>query len=157
MPKVCGRRSLPRRWASRGRPSVRWRTDARLALSIFWAVVGLVLTVLSVTEVLDSSIYSGMGGALMAVGVLQAIRNVKYRKDADYREKIDVEANDERNRFLRMKSWSWAGYIAILVEAAGVIVAIILGEETIRLILSFSVCLILVAYWVSYLILSRKY
>ena len=131
--------------------------NKRLALSIFWAVVGLVLTVLSVTEVLDSSIYSGMGGGLMAVGVLQAIRNVKYRKDADYREKIDVEANDERNRFLRMKSWSWAGYIAILVEAAGVIVAIILGEETIRLILSFSVCLILVAYWVSYLVLSRKY
>ena len=131
--------------------------NKRLALSIFWAVVGLVLTVLSVTEVLDSSIYSGMGGGLMAVGVLQSIRNVKYRKDADYREKIDVEANDERNRFLRMKSWSWAGYIAILVEAAGVIVAIILGEETIRLILSFSVCLILVAYWVSYLILSRKY
>lgn len=136
---------------------IMYYNNKRLALSIFWAVVGLVLTVLSVTEVLDSSIYSGMGGALMAVGVLQAIRNVKYRKDADYREKIDVEANDERNRFLRMKSWSWAGYIAILVEAAGVIVAIILGEKTIRLILSFSVCLILVAYWVSYLILSRKY
>ena len=131
--------------------------NKRLALSIFWAVVGLVLTVLSVTEVLDSSIYSGMGGGLMAVGVLQAIRNVKYRKDADYREKIDVEANDERNRFLRMKSWSWAGYIAILVECVGVIVAIILGKETVRLILSFSVCLILVAYWVSYLVLSRKY
>lgn len=131
--------------------------NKKLALSIFWAVVGLVLTVLSITEVLDSSIYSGMGGGLMAVGVLQSIRNVKYRKDADYREKIDVEANDERNRFLRMKSWSWAGYIAILVEAAGVIVAIILGEETVRLILSFSVCLILVAYWVSYLVLSRKY
>ena len=131
--------------------------NKKLVLSIFWAVVGLVLTVLSVTEVLDSSIYSGMGGGLMAVGVLQSIRNVKYRKDADYREKIDVEANDERNRFLRMKSWSWAGYIAILVEAAGVIIAIILGEETIRLILSFSVCLILVAYWVSYLVLSRKY
>ena len=131
--------------------------NKKLALSIFWAVVGLALTVLSVTEVLDSSIYSGMGGGLMAVGVLQSIRNVKYRKDADYREKIDVEANDERNRFLRMKSWSWAGYIAILVEAAGVIVAIILGEETVRLILSLSVCLILVAYWVSYLVLSRKY
>ena len=131
--------------------------NKKLALSIFWAVVGLALTVLSVTEVLDSSIYSGMGGGLMAVGVLQSIRNVKYRKDADYREKIDVEANDERNRFLRMKSWSWAGYIAILVESVGVIVAIILGEENVRLILSLSVCLILVAYWVSYLVLSRKY
>ena len=131
--------------------------NKRFALSIFWAVVGLVLTVLSVTEVLDSSIYSGMGGGLMAVGVLQAIRNVKYRKDADYREKIDVESNDERNRFLRMKSWSWAGYIVVLIEAIGVIVALVLGQETVRTVLASSVCLILCAYWISYLILSRKY
>ncbi len=129
----------------------------KLALSIFWAVLGLVLVVLSVTEVLDSSIYSGMGGALMAVGILQIIRNVKYRTDADYREKIDTEANDERNRFLRMKSWSWAGYITILIEGLGVVAAMLLGQHTVQLVLSYSVCLILLVYWISYLVLGRKY
>lgn len=131
--------------------------NRRLALSIFWAVVGIVLIVLSVAEVLDSSLYAGMGGGLTAVGVLQSIRNIRYRKDAEYREKIDIEYSDERSRFLRMKSWSWAGYIVVLVEAVGVVVATILGEETIRMVLSYSVCLILVAYWVSYLVLSKKY
>ena len=131
--------------------------NRRLALSIFWAVVGIVLIVLSVAEVLDSSLYAGMGGGLTAVGVLQSIRNIRYRKDAEYREKIDIEYSDERSRFLRMKSWSWAGYIVVLVEAVGVVVATILGEETIRMVLSYSVCLILVAYWVSYLILGKKY
>ncbi|MBP5168458.1 MAG: hypothetical protein ILP14_04555 [Oscillospiraceae bacterium] len=131
--------------------------NKRLVLNIFWIVLGAVLTVLTITEVLDSSVYSGMGGAFMAVGALQLIRTVKYRKDSEYREKVDTEISDERNRFLRMKSWSWAGYFTILIEGIGVIVAMVLGERTIQLVLSYSVCLILVIYWVAYIILSRKY
>ena len=131
--------------------------NRRLVLSIFWVVLGLVLVVLSIMEVLDSSVYAGMGGALAAVGALQVIRNLRYRGNEEYREKVDTEVNDERNRFLRMKSWSWAGYIVVLVEAIGVIVAMIMGKETIQMILCYSVCLILCAYWISYVVLSRKY
>ena len=131
--------------------------NKRLALIVFWIVLGAVLVVLTVTEVLDSSIYSGMGGALMAVGTLQLIRAVKYRKDSEYREKVDTELGDERNRFLRMKSWSWAGYLTILIEGIGAIIAMILGERTVQLVLSYSVCLVLVIYWVAYVILSKKY
>ena len=131
--------------------------NKRLALTVFWIVLGAVLVVLTVTEVLDSSIYSGMGGALMAVGTLQLIRAVKYRKDSEYKEKVDTELGDERNRFLRMKSWSWAGYFTILIEGIGAIIAMVLGERTIQLVLSYSVCLVLVIYWVAYVILSKKY
>ena len=103
--------------------------NRRLALSIFWVVVGAVLVVLSLTEVLDSSVYAGMGGALMAVGCLQAIRNVKYRKDPEFREKVDIELSDERSKYLRMKSWAWTGYIVVLVQAIGVIVALHDSEQ----------------------------
>ena len=131
--------------------------NKRLALTVFWIVLGAVLVVLTVTEVLDSSIYSGMGGALMAVGTLQLIRAVKYRKDSEYKEKVDTELGDERNRFLRMKSWSWAGYFTILIEGIGAIIAMTLGERTVQLVLSYSVCLVLVIYWIAYVILSKKY
>ena len=131
--------------------------NKRLFLSVFWVVLGAVLLILSVTGKLDSTLYAGMGGGLIAVGLLQIARNLRYRRDPAYREKIDTEWGDERNRFLRMQSWSWAGYLTILVESAGVIVAVIAGQRTIQLMLSYSVCLILVTYWVSYLILSRKY
>ena len=130
--------------------------NKRLALTVFWIVLGAVLVVLTVTEVLDSSIYSGMGGALMAVGTLQLIRAVKYRKDSEYKEKVDTELGDERNRFLRMKSWSWAGYFTILIEGIGAIIAMALGERTVQLVLSYSVCLVLVIYWIAYVILSKK-
>ena len=131
--------------------------NRRLALSIFWMVLGIALMGLSVAEVLDSTLYAGMGGGLIAVGALQVIRNLRYRKNGDYREKIDTQIRDERNRFLRMKSWSWTGYIVILVEAVGVIVFMVLGQKAVQSVLSCSVCLMLCVYWISYLILSRKY
>lgn len=131
--------------------------NRRLALSIFWVVLGLVLLSLSIAGVLNSSLYAGMGAALAVVGALQIARNLRYRRDAAYREKIDTEFRDERNQYLRMKSWSWAGYIVVLVEGIGVVVAMVLGQETVQHVLSYSVCLILVVYWLMYLVLSRKY
>lgn len=129
----------------------------RLALSIFWLILGATLMGLSIVEVLDSSLYAGMGGALVAIGVLQIIRNIRYQKDADYREKIDTEISDERNRFLRMKSWSWTAYIVVLIEGAGAIVAMVLGQHTTQLMLSYSVSLIVGVYWITYMVLARKY
>lgn len=131
--------------------------NKRLALSIFWVILGIVLLALSIAGILDSSMYGGMGGALIAVGILQCMRNVRYRKDSDYREKIDTEAGDERNRFLRMKSWAWTGYIVVMVQAAGSIIAFVRGQQLVQEVLGFSICLIVGVYWISYMILSRKY
>ena len=131
--------------------------NKRLALSIFWVVLGLVLFVLAEAEILDSSYFSGMGVAMAVVGTLQVIRNLRYRKDAEYKEKIDIEVTDERNRFLRLQSWAWTGYIVVMVEAAGSIAAHVLGQEIVGQVLSYSVCLIICVYWISWFILSRKY
>ena len=130
--------------------------NKRLFLSVFWVILGAVLLILAVTEKLDS-LYAGMGGGLLVVGALQIARNLRYRRDPAYREKIDTEVSDERNRFLRMKSWSWAGYITVLAEAIAAVIAAVRGQETVQLVLSYSVCLLLAAYYISYLVLSRKY
>ena len=131
--------------------------NRKLVLQIFWIILGAVLLVLSVAEVIESPLYSGMGGALMTVGILQLIRTVKYRKDPEYREKVDIELTDERSKYLRMKSWAWTGYIIVMVEGIGVIIAMILGYETIQLVLAYSLCLILLVYWITYLVLNKKY
>lgn len=131
--------------------------NKRLILSIFWIVLGVVLVALTLTGVLDSGIYSGMGGALIAVGILQVARNLRYRNDPGYSEKIDTLASDERIRFIRMQSWSWAGYAVVLIEGIGTVVALILGQHLVQMVLAYSVCLTVCAYWISFMILSRKY
>ena len=131
--------------------------NKRLALSIFWIILGAVLMWLSIAEVVDSTYWSGMGGALIAVGALQVIRNLRYRNNTEYQEKLDIEYGDERNKYLRMMSWAWTGYIVVLIEAIGVVVALIMGQHTIQVILAYSVCLIVGIYWIVHMILKRKY
>ena len=131
--------------------------NKKLVLSIFWIILGVVLMWLAIAEVIDAAYWSGMGGALIAVGVLQVIRNLRYRNNPEYQEKLDIEYGDERNKYLRMMSWAWTGYIVVLIEALGVVVALIMGQHTIQVILAYSVCLIVGIYWIVYMILKRKY
>ena len=56
-----------------------------------------------------------------------------------------------------MKSWAWTGYIVVLAEAIGVVIAMITGQELLCRVLSWSVCLIVGVYWITYMVLSRKY
>ena len=131
--------------------------NKRLALNIAWVALGLALFVLSVAEVLDSSIYSGFGGMLMAIGGVNLVRIARYRNDDTYREKVDTQVVDERNEFLRMKAWSVAGPIIVVAGAIGSVVAMVLGMRSLQLDLSFAACFALVAYWVTYLVVSRIY
>ena len=93
----------------------------------------------------------------MAVGFLQVKRNLKYRKDPSYKEKVNIEITDERLKYLRMKAWSWAGYLVVLIQAIAAVVAAIQGHYIIQQVLLYSVCLIVSIYWISYLVLSKKY
>ena len=129
--------------------------NKKLALSIFWVVLGITLLVLNLVGVLDD-LYSSMGIALIIVGGLQVWRNLKYRRDPEYREKIDIAASDERNRAIRMQSWAWAGYIVVLGEMVASLVAFFMGQILVQRVLMLSACALLVIYWVTYVILSKK-
>ena len=128
----------------------------RLIWGVFWIVLGLTLTVLGIMGRIDSY-WSGMGGGVLAVGVLQMVRYVKYMSNEEYREQTDVANKEERNRFISNKSWAWTGYLCVFICAAGSIVFKLIGREDLMMFASLSVCLILVVYWVCYLILGRKY
>ena len=130
--------------------------NKRLALSIFWLVLGLVLVVLSAAEVLNDSIYAGMGAALAVIGGLQLGRHIKYRRDPEYREKIDIEAGDERYKSIRLQSWAWTGYLFILVAAVVSVVAYFMGQAVVQQTLCYSICFMLVVYWIANVILNRK-
>ena len=128
----------------------------RLILSIIWTVLGAVIVVLSCLEILDE-FWSGFGGGLVAVGLLQLFRNIRYRTNNDYKEKVDVEVNDERNKFLSTKAWAWTGYTFIICCAIATIVFRVAGYEEYSFIASMAICLMAVIYFVTYMILRRKY
>ena len=130
--------------------------NKRIYLSVLWVVLGGVLVALELTRRIEEY-WGSMGFALVVVGLLQIVRFVRYQRNADYREKMDVENKDERNRFLANKAWAWAGYWIVLICAVGTIVFKLLGREDLMMFSSGVVCLMLVLYWLCYAVLKRKY
>ena len=130
--------------------------NKRMLLSVFWIVLGLALMGCHLAGWIEEY-WSSMGFAFMIVGILQMIRNIRYRTNAEYRERRDTETADERNKFIANKAWAWAGYLFVMIAAAGSIVFKLMGREDLMMLASGSVCLIMVLYWISYIILKRKY
>ena len=101
--------------------------------------------------------WNGLGAALVVVGALRLIRQIRYNTSTKYKEETDTALSDERNHFIRAKAWSWVGYLYIMIAAVATIVFKLLGQETLMFFCSGSVCVLLVLYWIIYFILTRKY
>ena len=128
----------------------------RLIASIVEIVLGIVLLICGSIGLIDSY-WSGMGGGLIGVGIVFLFRSIRYKRDPEYKEEYDIEISDERNKYIRLKAWSWAGYLYVMVAAVGAIVFKLLGHEDLMMFCSGSVCLVLVLYWGSYMVLKNKY
>ena len=94
--------------------------NKRFIFSIAWIVLGITFLVCSILGILDD-FWSGLGCGLFAVGTMQLIRVKRYASNPDYRTAVDTEVNDERNKYISMRAWAWAGYSYIMICAAAVI------------------------------------
>ena len=127
-----------------------------IIFGVIWLLLGLVLTVLSCLKTLDE-FWSGMGSALMVVGIVRLLRSYRLSRSETYREKREVAETDERFRFIRNKAWAWAGYLFIIICALSTIVFKLLGQDLLCMVLGGAVCLMLVLFWVCFFILKKKY
>lgn len=132
------------------------KNSKRMIASVVEIFLGLALSICGALGIVDSY-WSGMGSALIVVGAIFLIRQIRYKTDKIYQENVDVKVKDERNRFLSMKAWSWAGYLFVMICAIASIVLRILGQDMYSVIAGYCVCLIILLYWASYMILRRKY
>ena len=132
------------------------RTDRSIIGGVLYIALGAVLLGLGIAQVVDA-FWSGMGSALMAVGVIRIVHFVRFRKDETYRENQEIAKTDERIRFLRSKAWAWAGYLFVLMAAAGAIAFKLLGQDLLSIAAGGAVCLLVILYAFCYLALRKKY
>lgn len=128
----------------------------RLLVNLIYLVIGLSLSACALAGLVDE-FWSGMGVSLMIVGTIRLVREIRYKTNDSYRESMDVEANDERNKYIAVKAWSFAGYWFVMISAVATIVLKLLGHDDLMMMASGSLCLILVLYWLFYVYLRKKY
>ena len=130
--------------------------DKHYIYPIICLILGAVLVGLSIAGLTDE-FWSGMGSALVVIGVCRLLRAVRLRKNDGYREKMAVTETDERLHFIRTKAWAWAGYLFIIMGSVSVILFRLLGQNAISYAASCAVCLLMVLYWICFMILKKKY
>ena len=123
---------------------------------VVWLVLGCVLTFCGIAGIIDD-FWCGMGGGFIGVGIVQLIRFHRYDTNAEYREKVDVAIQDERNKFISGRAWAWAGYLFILIAGISIVPLKLMGREDLMMMASGSICLMITLYWICYLFLKRKY
>lgn len=132
------------------------KNNKRLIASLAEIIVGLILAVCSYSGVIDEY-WGGMGTALIIVGAIMLVRLHRYHTNFEYKEKVDIEIKDERNSYLRLKSWATAGYLFVIIGAIASVFFKIIGNDAYSMLSGCAVCLIMVLYWISYCVLRRKY
>ncbi len=122
---------------------------------IICIVIGVVLFVLG--AVTDDSFWTGMGSALVVVGILRMVGLFRLKKNEEYREQVEIEASDERNQFIRDKASAWSGYLFIIIASVCTIVFKVIGQDLLSMASSIAVCLYVLIYWVAFIIIRKKY
>ena len=128
----------------------------RLVVQILEIVAGIILLGLGIAGKVDE-FWSGMGGALIGVGAMYLVQNIRYQKNPDYRENVNTERNDERNKFLNMRAWQMAGGWFVIIAAVATFVFKFAGKEDLMMLCSGAVCLMTFMYWIFFLYLKKKY
>ena len=128
----------------------------RIVIQILEILAGIILLGLGIAGKVDE-FWSGMGGALIGVGGMYLVQTIRYHKNEAYRENVNTERNDERNRFLHMKAWQLTAGWFIMIAAVATFVFKFMGREDLMMLCSGGVCLMITLYWVIYLCLRKKY
>lgn len=132
------------------------RRNIKTISSVLEIIIGIALFASGSFGMIDSY-WSGMGGGLIAVGIMFLFKQLKYKRNPEYKEQVDTATNDERNKYLGMKAWSWTGYATVIILAAASIGCKVAGQDLISTLLGGIVCLMVVLYWPIYVFLSKKY
>ena len=118
-------------------------------VSIIYIIIGVILLGLGFAGKVDE-FWNGMGSALLVIGVIQLLRHYRLDKNEAYREKMEIENNDERNKFIRNKAWAWAGYLFVMITAVASIVFRIFEQNLLSIAAGGAVCLMILLFWGAY-------
>ena len=122
--------------------NVEKKLKTRILYCVLLILLGIASLVISMGDVLPLKIseyvtgfYTGIGFALIASGILTIVRNVRILKDPALLKERSIYENDERNRMIGLKTWSYAGYAMFILLYAGMLVAAFISELVLNTLL----------------------
>ena len=127
----------------------------RLWFGISYVILGLALIVAFNLNQNSNDFFSYWGLALVVVGLARIRNYLRITKNAETIRKCAIQETDERNVSIVGKARGIAFYVYILAVAVAVIVLQLIGKTELAATLSWTICFLLVVYWIAYFILRK--
>ena len=134
------------------------RNKKALIVNIVYIILGICLIVLTNIGVIpdEDSLYQGMGGGILVVGIINSIRHFFYKTNKEYKKNVDIKMSDERNIAIAKESWYQTSRISIFLLCILEIILAILGYKTLLSIIGMIIGFELVLFYILYLVNQRK-
>ena len=129
----------------------------RILTARIFLIAGPLLMAVSIWRNLDNEFFFAWGTALMVIGIVRLRQYRKLMASPEAMRAQEVAETDERNIMLANKAKSYAFFWYVLICSVAVIVLEFMNQVQIATSLAFSVCFLILLYWVCYYVLRRKY
>ena len=128
----------------------------RLFVAISYLILGIAMIVVFNIIKTENNFFSSLGFALTVIGIARIRNYFLITKDEETITKVQIAENDERNISIANKAKSVAFLAYILVVCTSITILYALNKTQLAFILSGTVCFLLLVYWISYWIISKK-
>ena len=132
------------------------KIKTRIYTGVLYLIVGAAMIVTYAVKSGNEFLCS-FGGALVLMGILRILKHKRLLKNGDALEKQRIAETDERNIMLAHRARSLAFSFYVFLSCCAVIVLQFLDMGEKALPLAYSVCALLILYFVCYYILNKKY
>ncbi len=134
----------------------RKKLKIRLFVAIGYIILGLAMIIIFNIINTENDFLSSFGFALIVIGVAKTRRYILITKNEDTIIKRQIAETDERNISIANKAKSISFIIYVILASVSVIVLELFNKNELALILSGTVCALVLIYWVSYWIINKK-
>ena len=132
------------------------KLKSRFNIAVIYIVLGTVMVASTFITKTDNSFISSFGFAMVIMGIVR-IRNYRMiTKDEDTIRKQQIIETDERTVSIIHKAKSAAFSIYIFILGLAVIVLSFFSMHEAAKWIAYSVCLLIVIYWICYFVYQRK-
>ncbi|MEE1245368.1 MAG: hypothetical protein UHM16_06865 [Acutalibacteraceae bacterium] len=128
----------------------------RLLVAISYVILGIAMVVVFNIIKTENNFLSSFGFALTVIGIARIRNYFLITKNEETITKRQIAENDERNISIANKAKSVAFIAYILVVCTSITVLYLFNKTQLAFILSGTVCFLLLVYWISYWIISKK-
>lgn len=132
------------------------KLKTRLYLSVSYIILGIAVIIGANFTKTDNSFVSSFGIGMTVMGIARTRNYFLITKNDETLKKQQIYETDERNLSIQSKAKSVAFSIYVLLSGTAVIVLSFFGIHDLAKQISFSVLLLVVIYWISYLIYQKK-